>query len=323
MSFVERLFSNKWGACLGFQICIIFITASGAILSYKQEKYGDGLPIFSIGTGYVFAWIVLVWMWLKGKGKWWNILFVTLFIVPGDCCGCIAYSQTSLASAMLIITTVIFRAAPLAYIFFKRKINWIQFLSMLLGMGGVSMVMVAQGTKGSKLKGNLFALGASLLYSFGTMFQEKCSKEYGPILYTCRFTSLAIPFTFALSAGLERNAIKNYHWDTTAIALQVAYSVAIGTNYIVMAFILKYSDATVMNLNNLTGNFYSLAVDIFFFGRPFNWLYLLGFFCIPIAVIIFLLCESKPKKDEIPDDRPLISAYESTESALDESSAQK
>ncbi|EAY03109.1 hypothetical protein TVAG_415430 [Trichomonas vaginalis G3] len=304
---IERFFSNVWGACFGFQICAICVTTAGSILSYRAEKYGSGLPIFSLGTGYFVAWISLVWKWHKSETKWWNAIFVTIFIVPGDILAMIGFSKTSLASAMLLTMTVVFWVAPLSYFYFKRKINWKQFIAILFGLGGVSMVLVAQGTKGSKFVGNMISLGASILFAFGSIYQEKCAKEDGPVLYICKFMTLAIPLTFGLSGGIEWKELKNYKWDKLSIGLQIAYAIAIGLVYLMMALVLPHSNATIMTLNNLTGNFYSLAIDILFFHRPFKWLYLLGFCMVPVAIIFFVFSETKSEESTSNlNEKPLL-----------------
>lgn len=303
---MAKLFGSVWGACLGFQICAICITTAGAILSYRTIHYGNGLPIFSMGTGYAVAFLALCWKWHKSETKWWNAIFVTIFIVPGDIMAMVGYSMTALATAMLLTMTVIFWVAPLSWIYFKRKINWIQFLAMIFGIGGVAMVMAAQGTKGSHLVGNLISLGASFLFAFGSIYQEKCTKEDGPILYICRFMTLAVPLTFALSGIFEWKILRDYKWDALNIGLQFAYAAAIGLVYLVMTLVLPYSNATIMTLNNLTANFYSLAIDMLFFKRPFKWLYLLGFFMVPIAIFVFALCESKAKEESTMNEKPLV-----------------
>ena len=47
--------------------------------------------------------------------------------------------------------------------------------------------------------------------------------------------------------------------------------------------------STIMELSTLTSNFYSLAISIFFFGTNASWLYLVGFFFIPVAILIYCL----------------------------------
>ena len=130
----------------------------------------------NLASSYFLVFICNVWWWPKANTKWWGYILVAVTIVSGDCLNLLAYNKTSMASVMLIITTVIFWVAPLSYLVFKRTINWIQFLAMLLAAGCVSMVMVAQGTKDSRLIGNLLALAASLIFAIVNITQEHHSE---------------------------------------------------------------------------------------------------------------------------------------------------
>lgn len=62
---------------------------------------------------------------------------------------------------------------------------------------------------------------------------------------------------------------------------------------------MQYSDATTMNISMLTSNFYSLAISILAFGQKASWLYLVGFFCVPIAIVIFTVFAPKEEGEKI------------------------
>ena len=75
--------------------------------------------------------------------------------------------------------------------------------------------------------------------------------------------------------------------------MYAAYSILLALYDFLAPFFMQFSDATTMNLSLLTANFYSLGISILAFGQKPSWLYLVGFFCIPIAIIIFSLLGPK------------------------------
>ena len=78
---------------------------------------------------------------------------------------------------------------------------------------------------------------------------------------------------------------------------------------------MQFSDATTMNLSMLTSNFYSLAISILFFGQKASWLYLVGFFCIPIAIALFTIFA--PKTPEIGNNED-ESSYINSENEIEQ-----
>ena len=277
----------------GWQVLAVILCGGGTVVSYTSSIYGEFIPILSLSICYFIIFITNVWWWPHSDSPWWTYFLVALCCLGGDVSGIFAYNYTSLASAMLLVTTVIFWVAPIAYFVFGRKINWKQFMAMILGITGVSMVMVAQGLAGSKLKGNLLALTSAICYAFATILQEKLVKDDSIRLYLIRLSLSALPISLILCGSLEWKTIRDYKWEAKSISLTLGYSVLLSLYYMLSPIIMQYSNATVMNISMLTSNFYSLAIDIFFFGTHASWLYLVGFMCIPAAVSIFVLSEPK------------------------------
>lgn len=289
----KKVFGTKCGALFGFQLCVLFTFAGGTVLAYKRKLYGNTLPFLNVAITYFLVLICNLWRWDKSESKWWGYILVAIFIIGADCLNLLGYNKTSIASVMLLVSTEIFWVAPLSFLVFKRKINWIQFLAMILGAGGVALIIVAQGIKGSHLIGNIIAIGASIFYAIVNVTQEKIVKDDTIGLYLCRFSCAAAPLAAILSGSLEYKTIKEYKWEFWSIFFHVIYPIILAGYYMFMPIVLQYSNATVMILSFLTTNFYSLAIDMCLFGKPFSWLYLAGFLCIPVAVAIFVLCETK------------------------------
>lgn len=317
----DKLFSHRWAVLIGWQICSLFLCSIGTICSYISMQFGSTIPLLMMSITYAIILLTSVWKVPKADISWWRYLIVSLCAVAGDYTGIKAYDTTSFSSALVFITTVVFWVAPLAFFIFHRKINWIQFAAILISMCGSICVFIADGTAGSKWLGNLLALASAMLYAVYTVLQELLVHNDSFHLYLFRFSAGAAPLALALSGGLEWKMIRDYNWTVQSTSLIVLYSILLAMYDFLAPFIMQYSDATTMNLSMLTSNFYSLAISVFAFGQKASWLYLLGFFFIPIAIILFTVFAPKPQ-DELIDSKPNLAASE-MDSPLDSSSMEK
>ena len=297
---LDKLLGGTCNQLVAWQICAIIVCLSGTVCTLLVEKFERTIPLLMLSITYFIVFITNVWWWPHSDISWWKYLLIAICGLGGDWTAVLAYNKTSLASAMLLVTTVIFWVAPLSYFVFGRKCNWKQVLAIFIAGGGISMVMVADGTEGSRVIGNCFALGSAVCYAVSTVTQEKVVNDDSVRLYLCRFSTCAFPMALVLSGSLEWKIIANYNWCLESIGLIIAYGVLLALYYIAVPIILQFSNATVMNLSSLTSNFYSLAISIFFFGSNASWLYLVGFACIPIAIATFVLTEKKVKSEDTP-----------------------
>ena len=294
--YFSNFLQNKWVVLIAWQVCSLVVCLTGTMCTLIVSKNGETIPLLMLAMTYFIIFITNVWWWPRSDISWWRYLVVSVFGLVGDWTAVLAYNKTSLASAMLFATTVIFWVAPLSYFVFKRKINWKQFLAILLAAIGISLVLVADGTKGSKLVGNLIALASAICYAISTVTQEKLVNDESIRLYLCRFSSCACPLALILSGSIEWKTICHYEWNWKVIIMMFSYAILLALYYMISPVIMQHSNATVMNLSVLTSNFYSLAISIIFFHLRASWLYLVGFFCIPIAILLFVLMEEKPNK---------------------------
>ena len=290
---LDRLLKNQCSVLVAWQICPIIVCIAGTNCTLLVNNFGQTIPLFMLAISYFLILIFNVWWWPASDVSWWKYMLIAFCGLAGDWTAILAYNTTSLASAMLLVSTAIFWVAPLSFFAFGRKINWKQFLAILLAAGGISLVIVADGTEGSKWIGNVLALVSGVCYAVSTVTQEKVVNDNSVRLYLFRFSVCAFPLAAILSGSLEWKIIYNYDWNWKSILLVLGYSVLLSLFYSVVPLILQYSNATIMNLSTLTSNFYSLAISIFFFGTNASWLYLVGFICIPIAIAIFVLTETK------------------------------
>lgn len=296
-AFFDRIFSHKWVVLIAWQVCSLFLCSIGTICSYLSIKYGCTIPLLMMSITYIILLCSSAWRVPKTDISWWRYLVVSVCAVSGDYTAIKAYDTTSFSSALIFITTVVFWVAPLAYFIFGRKINWIQFIAILISMCGSVCVFIADGAEGSKWLGNVLALSSAILYAILTVLQELLVHNDSLHLYLFRFSTGAAPIAAILSGSLEWKVMRDYNWTIESASLIVVYSILLAASDFMSPFVMQYSDATTMNISMLTSNFYSLAISILAFGQKASWLYLVGFFCVPIAIVIFTIFAPKEQKE--------------------------
>lgn len=222
---------------------------------------------------------------------------VAILQLIGDFAVVSAYNLTSLASALVLSSTVVFWSIPVSWVVFKRTITIWQGIAVVVGLGGGAMVFVGEGVEGSLWLGNVLALVCAICYGMTTVAQEYVVRTDPVSMYILRFGLSAAPVGWILSASLEWKDIRDYTWTWQSILLYLSYGALVAFYNLLTTYVMQFSDATTMNLSVLTANFYSLAVSIFAFGQKGNWLYFLGFCCIPAAIVIFSVLEPKPAAD--------------------------
>jgi drug/metabolite transporter (DMT)-like permease len=205
-----------------------------------------------------------------------------------------AYNQTSLSSAMLLSTTSIFWVAPLTFFFLKRRISLVQLLSLLIGFTGVELVCVADGLGSSRWIGNVLSIAAAVSYAVSNVLQEILVQTASVTTFLCRFSMFMAPAMLVVGGAIEWKAIAEYNWEGQIVAFVVGYAILLAAFYTGVPSLLQFSSAMEMNISLLTSNFFSLAVSVIAFGQKAEWLYLLGFFCVPIAIVLFTVFPPKP-----------------------------
>ncbi|OHT16876.1 Integral membrane protein [Tritrichomonas foetus] len=288
-AWLDRILRRRWVVLIAWQVCSLFLCAIGTICSYVALHYNETIPLLMMSVTYLILFFSSMWKVPKAEISWWRYLVVSGCVVGGDYTAIQAYNNTSFSSALLLLTTVVFWVAPLSFIIFRRKITIFQFFAILLSMTGSVLVFIADGTAGNKWLGNVMALSSAILYAILTVLQELLVHNDSLHLYLFRFSAGAAPLAVILSGSLEWKLIRDYNWTLESGLLMGLYSVLLSISNFLTPFVMQYSDATTMNISMLTSNFYSLAISIIWFGQPASWLYLVGFFCVPIAIVIFTL----------------------------------
>lgn len=297
---LDRLLQRKGPVLAAWQICSLDVCAYTTACTGIVTIAGSSIPFLMASLAYTLLLIISAWKIPKPKegSKWYGYIAVACLTVIGDYTGIQSYNMTSMSSAMLLCTTIAFWVAPISFFVFKRRYTIWQWLSLLLGIGGSVMIMIADGTEGNKWIGNVLALTSALSYAILTVTEEHLVHNDSTQLYLFRFSVIAAPLGWTLTGAVNWKQIRDAVWDWRTVLLYLAYAVTLCFYCILSPYVMRFSDAATMNLSLLTANFYTLGVAILVFKQQPSWFYLIGFCCIPAAIAIFTLTEKKPEPEE-------------------------
>lgn len=296
---VHHILQKKWALLIGWQICAVILCGAGSLCAGIIKYAGSSLNSFMIACGYTLCLVVSMWKVPKTKVSWWPYILAGWTAVAGDSCAVLSLNMTSLATALLLTTTTVFWCVPLGWIMFRRRITLLQGLAILLAIGGGAVLIVADGTGGDRWIGDVLSLVAAVCYAVNATAQEYLSRK-GPLhTYYFRFGASAAPVAWILAGSTEWKKIRDYNWSWQIGTMYGAYAICLASFNIIVPFFMQFSDATTCGISMLTANFYSLGISILVFGQKANWLYLVGFFCIPVAIAIFSIFTPK-EAEELP-----------------------
>lgn len=293
---VHLFFGKRWFVLIIWQVMSALLTGINVINTLLADRNGSTLPFLQLCISYTLLLVVHIWRYEKSDMSWIPYIIVSVFNIGGDTAAIYAYDNTSLSSAMLLATTTIFWVTPLSFFFLKRKYSLVQLFSMVIGFGGVIMIFIADGVGESRWLGNLCAFLSAFAYAIANVIQEKLVYSASATLYLCRFSIFASPISGIFAGAIEHAKIRNYDWNSLTYVFIFVYSFFLAVYYTAIPFIMQFSNATEMNISLLSGNFFSLLISILAFGQKAQWLYLVGFFMIPIAIVLYTLFPYKEKK---------------------------
>lgn len=278
-----------------WQVCSLCLSLNGTYCSLISEYSGYYLPLLQLFLTYIS---VLFCHLFKEKGSnmgWLRYIIVSIFSLAGDIASIYTYSLTSIASSVILATTVIFWVAPMNFFFLRRNLTWVQGVCILTGMGGVVCVVISDGFENDKWIGNVLALSSAICYAIANILQEYLVYEASVSTLMFRFSLLCSPLAAIACSAFEWRKIYNFEWKYQSILLIIIYVVGLTFYYMFVPVILQHSSATEMNMSLLTSNLFSIIISYFVFGDRFKLLYIAGFILIPAS--IFLFCYFRPQQE--------------------------
>jgi len=214
-------------------ILLVFFGACsfGILSTFVKLAYHDGYTLGDVTGaqaffGAVILWVLFLFQRRTAKYKvqkknmvtpWWKM------IIAGTCTGLVSvfyYQCVKLVPnsiAIILLMQFIWMSILMDYLIFKKKPTGLQFVAILLVLGGTILAsgMVETNIKTINLKGIGFGLLAALSYAGFLMLSGRIGNEYPPlkksalmITGACLLIFIIFPPVFLFNGALNESLLK-------------------------------------------------------------------------------------------------------------------
>lgn len=214
-------------------ILLVFFGACsfGILSTFVKLAYHEGYTLGDVTGAQAFFGAIILWILFffhsrttKYKAKeiklitpWWKM------VLAGTCTGLVSifyYQCVKLVPnsvAIILLMQFIWMSILLELVIYKKKPTSLQFLSILLVLGGTVLAsgMVETAISGLNLKGICFGLLAAVSYAGFLMLSGKIGNEYPPLKKSalmisgaCLLIFILFPPVFLYNGALNGNLLK-------------------------------------------------------------------------------------------------------------------
>ncbi|TNJ30148.1 Membrane protein [Giardia muris] len=271
---------NLWLSILLGQVCAVLNSASGVFNDLLAE-HEISLPFFQSVLMYgsmLFLWALpCVHSIFVHRPR--DVLFFLLsgiFDVGGNVLAIIAFSYTSVASVLLLLCLSTPFCLVCSYLILRRKFSWIQILCALLAtvFAAVFVVIdvgVNELVTGSKLVGDLIAIGSAFLYAITSVVNEFIVTAYTPWQFLARMSISATSFALILMCFLDADRISTSLSGNWVCGLYIlGYCVSLLGMYFTIPVVISLSSAVVFNISLITCNLYGMIASLVIFRETYS-----------------------------------------------------
>ncbi|KAI7878779.1 DUF914-domain-containing protein [Lichtheimia hyalospora FSU 10163] len=287
------------------QILSLCITGTVVINNKLTEEFNFNAP--TTQTFLVYAVLAVVYnsyaIWKRGIKGWamqfWErgvyYFFLGWVDVEGNYLVVKAYQYTGMLSVMILDTWSTPVCVLLAFIFFRVRYRWVQYLGIFLALCGTGMVVGSDAMLGNSwlasdpVKGNFFVIVGATFYGISNTSVEYLSRKYPIYEVNGSFTLFATLINLVQLMILERNEFANFKDNSFEVGLIIIYVVCMVVLYSLAPLMFRWGSAVMYNLSLMTSDFYSLIFGLGLFGQTVSVLYPPAYVIIIVGIAVYYI----------------------------------
>lgn len=279
------------------QLVSLMVAVTSFTASYIAEL-GVDVPLTQSLSQYVTLSVVYGSMLLYRQQKllvpWYWYIVLVIFDIHGNYLAIQAYQYSSITSVTLLSSWTIPWVIILTWFVLQTRYSLWQLLGAAICMAGFGLVLLSDegvSTGGGKnlLLGDILIVAGTFCFALSNVGEEFCVKRKDLVEVLAMlgvFGVIVILFEILI---FERKELASIRWSPKLITMFAAYATAAFLTTTTVAFLLKMSGATLVNLSLLTTNMWAVLIRIFFYRQQVTWLYYLSFAAAAIGLIVYSL----------------------------------
>lgn len=245
----------------------------------------------SIATAVYFIFLAIRqknWKRIEPR-DWWTVALLGILNIPiNQFFFLIGISYTSAPNVSLAYALTPIFVFIIAVIFLKEKVSYLKIIGIAVAVGGAIVLLSEKGFNFSSdsMKGDLFALMASLSWGLYTIVGRNFTRKYGAIYATALAmasgTIFFIPVFFIFDGNLDLSNITILSWG------QIFYlgSITSGLGYALWFYALKKMEASKLAVFNNLQPALTALLAFLIFGTQITPYFIAGGTMIVAGVIL-------------------------------------
>ena len=317
---------------LGGQIIAVILALTGFISTNLAERSFAFPVLQSAGFYFILSFSLVSWPFPTSIPAHLYIL-LALLDVEANYLAVKAYQYTDMTSVLLLNSLTIPWIVVLSFLVLKRRYKILELVALFICLCGLGLVIASDTIRdrwGAEFDGktpwigDLLCVGSSFLYACQNVLQEYMLKRLKPAHggSNAEYMGMLGAFGFIISTiqwlALEQSSLREAGaeiWTIEVIGLLVGFWFTMVVFYIILAWYIGKFDASLFNMNILTGGIYGI---LFEFAQnksavrlSSDWMYVTAYLLIIIGVVLY----SKLERDKTSAPTAKLESREDSDQA--------
>ncbi|KAL8729616.1 MAG: hypothetical protein Q9181_004940 [Wetmoreana brouardii] len=291
------------------QILALCITSTNTFSSLLAS-HGTSIPAFQTLLNYILLNIIYTPYTLYRRGPrnyfrnlllkdGWKYIILSFLDVQGNYFTVLAYRYTTILSAQLINFFAIVTVVAVSFLFLHVRYHVTQVAGILICIGGVGILIASDHitgassldhkSKGSQVKGDLFALLGATCYGFSNVAEEFLTSKRPLYEVVGQIGFWGMLINGVQAAIFDRASFRTAVWDGKTGGYLTGYTLILSLFYSLAPLMFRLASAAFFNISLLTGNFWGVCIGVKVFHLHIHWMYPIAFVCIVGGLLVYFI----------------------------------
>ncbi|KAL8717141.1 MAG: hypothetical protein Q9225_005595 [Loekoesia sp. 1 TL-2023] len=291
------------------QVLALCVTSTNTFSSLLAAQ-GTSIPAFQTFFNYILLNIIYTSFTLYRYGfkRWcrlllkdgWKYIILSFLDVEGNYFTVLAYRYTTILSAQLINFFAIVTVVIVSFVFLRVRYHFTQVAGILICIGGVGILIGSDHitgasdsmdtiSKGSQVKGDLFALLGAACYGLSNVTEEFLVSERPLYEVVGQLAFWATIWNGAQVGIFDKDSFRTATWNGKVGGYLTGYTLILAMFYSLAPLMFRLASAAFFNISLLTGNFWGVCIGVKVFHLHIHWMYPIAFVCIIGGLLVYFV----------------------------------
>jgi len=222
------------------------------------------------------------------KVSWQVYAIVALADFLGNFFAVLAFRFTSIANVTLLDCFAIPMVMILSRFYFKTSYRMKNIAGILACLIGIVIIVSSDSSdSASSLKGDFFAIVASIFYATSNVMQEALVKRFDREEFLFMLGMFGSLYACVVTLSTESEVLMHDSWSPKSFAYFFGYLISLFSIYVSVSRFLQDHDAAFLNISLLSSDIFAVFAGMVFFGDDFGVSYVVALIAIISGVLLY------------------------------------